>query len=85
MVNAMQPLTDRSAPKKATNLSINRELLAEARTLKINLSETLEQALTEKVREKRRKQWLEDNQQAIKVCNELVEKNGLFADKHRVF
>ena len=81
----MQPLIDSSAPKKATNLSINSELLAEARTLKINLSATLEQALTEKVRNERRKQWLEDNQQAIDTCNELAENSGLFADKHRVF
>lgn len=81
----MQPLINGNAPKKATNLSINKELLAEARNLKINLSATLEQALTEKVRKERRKQWLEDNQQAIEACNELVENNGLFADKHRRF
>lgn len=81
----MQPLIDSNAPKKATNLSINKNLLTEARNLKINLSATLEQALTEKVRKERRKQWLEDNQQAIDACNELVEKNGLFAEKHRVF
>lgn len=81
----MQPLIDGSAPKKATNLSINKDLLAEARSLKINLSATLEQALTEKVRKERRKQWLKDNEQAIDSCNELAEKNGLFADKHRVF
>ena len=81
----MQPLIDSNAPKKATNLSINKELLAEARTLKINLSATLEHALTEKVRTERRKQWLEYNQQAIAACNDLAEKNGLFADKHRIF
>lgn len=81
----MQSLIDSSAPKKATNLSINKELLAEARALKINLSATLEQALTEKVRKERQKQWLEDNQQAIDTCNELAENSGLFADKHRVF
>lgn len=81
----MLPLIDSNAPKKATNLSVNKELLAEARALKINLSATLEQALTEKVRKERRKQWLEDNQQAIDACNELAEKNGLFADKHRIF
>ena len=81
----MQPLIDRKAPKKSTNLSINKDLLAEARSLKINLSATLEQALTEKVRKERRKQWLKDNEQAIDSCNELAEKNGLFADKHRVF
>lgn len=81
----MQPIIDSGAPKKATNLSINKDLLAEARTFKINLSATLEQALTEKVRKERRKQWLAENKQAIDACNELAEENGLFADKHRIF
>ncbi|PLX60411.1 type II toxin-antitoxin system CcdA family antitoxin [Sedimenticola selenatireducens] len=81
----MQPVIDSKAPKKAANLSINKELLEEARNLNINLSATLEQALTEKVRQERRKQWLEDNREAIEACNQLAEQNGLFSDKHRVF
>jgi len=81
----MQPAIDSKAPKKATNLSINKELLEEARNLNINLSATLEQALTEKVRQEKRKQWLQDNREAIEACNQLAEQNGLFSDKHRVF
>jgi antitoxin CcdA len=81
----MQTSTNNGSSKKATNLSINKELLAEARDLKINLSATLEEALFEKVRVKKRKQWLEDNRAAIQSCNELVEENGLFSDKYRVF
>ena len=81
----MHPVIDNSAPKKATNLSINKELLAEARSLNINLSATLEQALTVKVRQERRKQWLQDNRAAIEACNELEEQNGLFSDKHRLY
>ena len=81
----MQRTADGGGAKKATNLSINKEILAEARDLKINLSATLEEALLDKVREKRRKQWLAENEEAIKACNELAEKNGLFSDKYRVF
>lgn len=81
----MQPTTDGGGAKKATNLSVNKDLLAEARDLRINLSATLEEALQEKVREKRRKQWLDENKEALKACNELAEKNGLFSDKYRVF
>lgn len=83
--DAMQPVIDHTAPKKATNLSINKELLAEARSLNINLSATLEQALTEKVRQERRKQWRVNNRDAIDACNELTEQNGLFSDNHRTF
>ena len=80
-----QPVIDNVTPKKATNLTINRDLLAEARSLNINLSATLEWALTEKVRQKKRSQWRQDNREAIEACNELAVQNGLFSDKHRVF
>ncbi len=81
----MQTTLDTQSPKKATNLSINKELLEEARSLNINLSATLEQALMEKVREEKRKQWLQNNREAMDACNALSEENGLFADKYRVF
>lgn len=80
----MRSIIDGAAPKKAANLSINKELLAEARSLGINLSATLEQALTERVRQERRNQWLRNNREAIEACNELAEQKGLFSDKHRV-
>ena len=41
----MQQLYDTTAPKKATNLSLNSDLLIKSRALNINLSATLEQAL----------------------------------------
>lgn len=75
---------DKDAPKKATNLSINSSLLAEARSLKVNLSATLERALEEEVRQNKRKKWREDNKKAIEHCNQLAD-SGLFSDKHRGF
>lgn len=80
----MREIFDKDAPKKATNLSINSSLLAEARSLKVNLSATLERALEEEVRENKRKKWREDNKHAIENCNRLADQ-GLFADKHRSF
>ncbi|NQZ07338.1 MAG: type II toxin-antitoxin system CcdA family antitoxin [Algicola sp.] len=80
------PSASASGPlKKATNLSINKELLGQARELKINLSATLEQALEKEVKKHKETQWLADNKVALQKCNELTEKHGLFADKHRVF
>ncbi|CAI4162206.1 hypothetical protein ALT717_470002 [Alteromonas macleodii] len=46
----MQDLYDIHAPKKATNLSLNSDLLQKARDLKVNLSATLEQALKDKLK-----------------------------------
>lgn len=80
----MQTQIGTSPLKKPTNLSVNSELLAAARELKINLSATLEQALIHEIKELKRKRWLEENKAAIEACNEFSEKNGLFADKYRV-
>ena len=74
---------DQSAPKKATNLSINSSLLKKAKMLKLNLSATLESALAHEVRKAERVQWLKQNQKAIAASNALAEENGLFADSYR--
>ncbi|ENR6547735.1 type II toxin-antitoxin system CcdA family antitoxin, partial [Vibrio cholerae] len=47
------------APKKATNLSLNSELLAEAKRLNINLSATMEKALEKEVSSRLKAEWLE--------------------------
>jgi len=71
--------------KQAANLSVESELLQEAKELKINLSQTLEEALREKVRAEKGRQWLEENREAIESYNEWVRKNGLPLAKYRMF
>lgn len=72
-------------PKRATNLSINADLLSKARELGINLSATLEQALTEAIRQRARDQWVAENQAAIEAYNEHVDMRGVFSDGLRSF
>ncbi|MEA3292355.1 MAG: type II toxin-antitoxin system CcdA family antitoxin [Pseudomonadota bacterium] len=72
-----------TAPKKATNLSINSDLLSKARDLKLNLSATLERTLADEVQKATRDQWLKKNKRAIDASNKLAGKNGLFSDSHR--
>ena len=81
----MQALYDFEAPKKATNLSINSDLLKKARALNINLSATLEQALKDKLKTIEAKKWVEENKNAIKSYNDFVDKNGCFGDEFREF
>ncbi len=71
--------------KKSANLTVNSDLLAEAKRLKINLSATLEKALQNEVSERRKAEWLAQNAEAIDACNELAETHGLFSDKYRPF
>ncbi len=84
-VHVMQQIYDENAPKKATNLSINSDLLMKSRDLKINLSATLEHALVSDVRKAERKKWQTENKEAINALNELAENNGLFSDSYRDF
>ena len=76
---------DHQAPKRPANLSINADLLAKARDLKINLSATLEQALVEVLRQRQREQWLAENHAAIDAYNQQVEAQGVFSDGLRSF
>lgn len=81
----MQAAYNPSAPKRPTNLSLNSDLLQQARALDINLSQTLEQALDIAVKKKRAEQWLQENREAIAQYNADVEENGVFSDGLRSF
>ncbi len=74
-----------AVPKRATNVSIRSDLLAAAREAGVNLSATLERALTDELAANRRKQWREENREAIQAYNEHVEKRGTFSDGVRSF
>lgn len=71
--------------KRAVNVSINEGLLRDAKALDINLSATLERALEQEVRARRREQWLEDNREAIAAYNARIERDGVWSDGLRGF
>ena len=81
----MPELYDKAAPRKATNLSVNSDLLTKSRALNINLSATLEKALKEELAKRRASQWAEENRAAIKSYNQFVEQHGCFGDEFREF
>ena len=74
-----------TATKKAANLSIRADLLEEARAYKINLSQTLEAALTAEVKKHREDEWREQNREAIAAYGRFVERHGHFSDRYRTF
>ncbi|HET8728801.1 MAG TPA: type II toxin-antitoxin system CcdA family antitoxin, partial [Alphaproteobacteria bacterium] len=57
-------LYDKASPKRRTNVSVNADLLEQARALNVNLSAALEEKLVEIVRREREKRWLEENRAA---------------------
>ncbi|EBA01334.1 Acetoacetyl-CoA synthase [Marinobacter sp. ELB17] len=81
----MHELYDIASPKKATNLSVNSDLLSKTRALNINLSATLERALREELAKRKAAQWADENRAAITSYNEFVEQHGCFGDEFREF
>ena len=74
-----------SAPKRSANLSINSDLLQLAKQFNINLSQTLEQHLTDIIRQAQRDQWLVENKAALDEYNRRIELHGTFSDGLRRF
>jgi antitoxin CcdA len=72
-------------PRKAVNLSLDAELIAEAKALNLNLSRTVEEALRQRVRDEKTRRWQEENAEAIAFNNAQIEREGLWCDDYRLF
>ena len=79
------PVYDKSAPKRAVNVSVNTDLAAKAKALGVNLSEALEVRLAELVAAAERQQWLAENVSAIDAYNERVADGSILSDFERPF
>ena len=76
---------DHTAPKRATNVSLNTDLLAKARDLGINISQACEAGLARQISDIEGKKWLAENANALRSSNEYAEKHGLPLDRFRKF
>ncbi len=74
-----------TAAKRATNVSLTEDLLAEAKVLRINVSQAAEAGLARAVAEKRAELWIRENAKAFDCWNDYVEKSGLPLEKYRSF
>jgi antitoxin CcdA len=76
---------DSLAGKRSANLTISANLLDRAKSLKINLSQTLEERLAQVVREAEAEEWLAANRKAIDAYNERVGRDGVWSEQVRGF
>jgi antitoxin CcdA len=72
-------------PKKPTNVSLDSELVEQAKLLGINLSQSCEEGLRKEVSKALSEQWLRENKSALDWSNDYVEKHGLPLAKYRMF
>ncbi|PIO96633.1 post-segregation antitoxin CcdA [Pleomorphomonas carboxyditropha] len=71
--------------RKATNLSLDADLVRQARALGVNISQAAEAGVRRAVAEARAEQWRRDNAAALASSNRWVEENGLPLERHRQF
>ena len=71
--------------RKAANLSLDSELISQARELNLNVSKAAEDGLRLAIKSERERLWLIENADAIAEENAYVEKHGLPFAKYRQF
>lgn len=74
-----------TSARRATNISLDADLLDQARELDINISRACVRGLVEQISKARGKRWLAENAKAIASSNEWVERNGLPLARYRLF
>lgn len=66
-----------AAVRKPTNVSLDTNLVAEAKRLGINISRACEQGLAALIAEERARHWRSENAEAIASSNAFVDTHGL--------
>ncbi|WP_417816305.1 type II toxin-antitoxin system CcdA family antitoxin [Thalassospira alkalitolerans] len=73
------------ALRKATNVSLEAELLKMAKKLGINISRSAEEGLREAVAIRQAELWKQESKAAIQASNAYVENHGILLVQHRKF
>ena len=71
--------------KRPINLSLTSKVLDAARELVMNVSQTVDELLTEEVKRRYWARWNEDNKDAIAAYNARIEREGVPLAKYRSF
>ncbi len=75
--------TPSRSPKKAVNLSIRADLIAQARARGVNLSQFLESRLERDFKAAELRQWAEDNAEAFEAhARDIHSRGGTFGELH---
>lgn len=74
-----------TAKKKAITVSVDPELLAEAKAANLNVSGVLDEALRTRLAAERAAKWREENREAIEASNRYFEEHGDPLEKYRAW
>ena len=74
-----------NAPKKAINLIFNVKVLQAAKEMGMNISQTVDGVLAEKVNRRYWNKWRDDHKEAFTAHNHLIREHGLPLAKYRIW
>ena len=74
-----------ASPRRPSNLSIDADLMKEAKALSLNVSRAAEEGIERSVAAEKARRWKEENKHLIEGWNEWVNENGLPLAKYRMF
>ena len=83
--NTIRPDNKEKKLKKATNLALNTEVLAEAKKLGINISKACDAFLESLVKQEKERLWKLENAKFINEYNQITDEEGPPLDKWRTF
>lgn len=79
------PAAPVAKPKRATNLTLSADVLAQAKALNINVSQACDTFLRALVRTEQAKRWREEHAGYIAAHNAALAKEGLPLEQWRAF
>ncbi|AHI24933.1 post-segregation antitoxin CcdA [Komagataeibacter xylinus] len=71
--------------RRPTNVTLPAQLLEEAKSLDLNISQACEQGLKSAIASIHAQQWLADNRASLEASRQYVEENGLPLADYRNF
>ena len=74
----------KSIARRATNISLDQQVLADAKALGINVSRACEEGLRAEVTRTRQAQWVAANRPAMEASNAWVAEHGLPLARYRM-
>jgi len=77
--------TDAAEEKSPVNLRIRTSLKDRAKSLGVNLSQTLEKSLEEEISRREQREWLDENARAIEAYNQRIDERGPALASYRSF
>ncbi len=75
----------KSPKRKSVNLSIDVEILAEAKALNVNVSRAADAGIAQAISKRKAELWLQENREAIEENNRYFEEHGLPFAEYRGF